>query len=127
MNRIYLSKFEQLKCNFCTQWFSVLSTFASVQKYSLNACRKCFNNYQHRIVHPDTYEIYDVIFIRTGVKLVNNEEEEVKETCLEGERIKDLKAEADMHVLPIKERVSDVCRKLIDGIIGQWGNCLTQI
>lgn len=38
-----------------------------------------------------------------------------------------MKAEVDMHVLPIKERVSDLCRKFIDGILGCWGSCLAQI
>jgi len=125
MNRIYLSKFDQLKCNFCTEWFSALSTFASVQKYSLNACHKCLNNFQYRIVHPDTYEIYDVLLIRTGIKLVNETDGEDRYNCEKGERLRDMKAEVDMHMLPIKERVSDVCRKFMDGIIGCWGSCLT--
>lgn len=81
MNRVYLSNFEQIKCNFCTEWFSAVSTFASIQKYSLNACQKCLNNFQYKIVHPDTFEIYDVLLIRTGIKLVNKTNVDDRKNC----------------------------------------------
>ena len=71
MNRVLLAQLEQLKCNFCTQWFSVHCEFAALQKYSLNACHKCLENFKYRLVDPTSFEIYDVVLIKTGIELTN--------------------------------------------------------
>lgn len=67
--RIILSNMDQLKCNFCTKWFSVDSKFAQMQRYSLNACTKCFDQFHHTLVHPETLDIYEIAFMKTGITL----------------------------------------------------------
>lgn len=69
MNKVLVASREQLKCNFCTQWFTVDSDFARIQRYSLNCCLDCLQQFQNRIVHPETLEIYEVAFIKTGFTL----------------------------------------------------------
>ena len=83
MNKVLFSSREQLKCNFCTQWFSVDSEFAVMQRYSLNSCLKCFEQFHHRIVHPKTLEIHEVLFVNTGIFLKSRKEKEINQE-LEG-------------------------------------------
>ncbi len=40
-------------------------------------------------------------------------------------RNSDLKAEINMYAQPIKERVSETCRKFLDGLIKNWNDILT--
>lgn len=55
MSKIYLADHDQLKCNFCTHWFSTTEHFGRLQRYSLNVCLPCFDNFRYTIVHPTTY------------------------------------------------------------------------
>lgn len=71
-NRVILSNREQLKCNLCTEWFTVDSEFAQLQKYSLNACSKCFQQFHHTVVHPKTLEVHELAFIKTGILFRND-------------------------------------------------------
>ncbi len=69
MTKIYLADRDQLKCNFCTKWFSVSTQFAKMQRYSLNACQACFSNFKYTLVSPVDYEVYNVYLVNAGYKL----------------------------------------------------------
>lgn len=47
--------------------------FAALQKYSLNACQKCLANFRYRLVDPTSYEIYDVMLVKTGYELTKKQ------------------------------------------------------
>jgi hypothetical protein len=69
MNRIYDIESDQLKCNFCTNYFKCSIQFANVQRYSLKACTKCLDNFTYSILHPTTLQIYRVLLLDVGIAL----------------------------------------------------------
>lgn len=60
---------DQLKCNFCTQWFKSTLHYANLQRYSLKACHKCLKNFTYTILHPDTYKIYKVLLLDSNITI----------------------------------------------------------
>lgn len=42
-------------------------------------------------------------------------------------RNSDLKADVNMYTQPIKERISETCRKFLDGLIKNWNDILSEI
>ena len=54
---------DQLKCNFCTQWFKTTLHYANIQRYSLKACHKCLNSFNYTILHPESYQMYRVLLL----------------------------------------------------------------
>lgn len=58
---------DQLKCNFCTQWFKCTLHYANLQRYSLKACHKCLNSFTYTLLHPDTYHIYKVFLLDSNI------------------------------------------------------------
>jgi transposase-like protein len=67
---------DQLKCNFCTQWFKCSVHFANLQRYSLKACPHCFQNFNYTILHPGTHKIFKVMLIDTNIVIPKPNEEE---------------------------------------------------
>lgn len=67
MTKIYNPLADQLKCNFCTQWFSCTMHFANIQRYSLNACKKCLENFHFTLVDSNTYKISRLLLFDTGL------------------------------------------------------------
>jgi hypothetical protein len=67
--RVYDPEADQLKCNFCTQWFPCHLLFANQQRYSLNACPKCLAHPHFSLVHPHTQRVYRLLLIDAGFAL----------------------------------------------------------
>lgn len=58
---------DQLKCNFCTQWFKCTLHYANLQRYSLKACQKCLCSFTYTLLHPETYRIYKVLLLDSNI------------------------------------------------------------
>ena len=58
---------DQLKCNFCTQWFKCTLHYANLQRYSLKACQKCLSSFTYTLLHPETYRIYKVLLLDSNI------------------------------------------------------------
>jgi hypothetical protein len=67
MSHKYDINSDQLKCNFCTQWFKCTLHFANLQRYSLKACYKCLRNFNYTLLHPDTHKIYRVLLLDINI------------------------------------------------------------
>ena len=79
---------DQLKCNFCTQWFRCTLHFANLQRYSLKACPHCLQHFNYTLLHPDTHKIFKVMLIDTNIVIPKpNEESKERQTCFELEQI----------------------------------------
>ena len=60
---------DQLKCNFCTQWFKTTLHYANLQRYSLKACNKCLSNFNYTLLHPSTYQIYKLFLFDLNINI----------------------------------------------------------
>ncbi len=60
---------DQLKCNFCTQWFKTTLHYANLQRYSLKACNKCLTNFNYTLLHPSTYQIYKLFLFDININI----------------------------------------------------------
>ena len=69
MSRIIVADKGQLKCNFCTQWFTTSLYFSIMQKHSINICQKCMKDFNYQLIDSETYEVYDIFLINSGVKV----------------------------------------------------------
>ncbi len=69
MYRRYDIESDQLKCSFCTNYFKCSLHFANIQRYSLKACKKCLEAFTYTILHPDTYQIFKVFLVDTGITI----------------------------------------------------------
>lgn len=69
MHRRYDIESDQLKCSFCTNYFKCSLHFANMQRYSLKACKKCLEAFTYTILHPDSYQIFKVLLVDTGITL----------------------------------------------------------
>lgn len=100
----YNTDSDNIKCNFCTTYFSCSLNFANVQRYSLKVCHKCFNNFAYYILHPSTYKIYKVLLVDMGVVMpiekqtVNLSENATNQFRTEFERLKqDIESSIALH------------------------------
>ena len=75
MNKIYDINSDHLKCNFCTNWFKCTLHFANIQRYSIKACPKCFQNFHYSLLHPETNRLYKIILFDTGLTIPSQEED----------------------------------------------------
>lgn len=79
MNKIYDIHSDQLKCNFCTNYFKCTLHYANLQRYALKACHKCITNFTYTVLHPTTYQIYRVMLLDIGITIpFGNERTEVR-------------------------------------------------
>ena len=79
MNKIYDIHSDQLKCNFCTNYFKCTLHYANLQRYSLKACEKCITNFTYTVLHPNTYQIFRVMLLDIGITIpFGNEGNEVR-------------------------------------------------
>ena len=69
MPNVYNIEVDQLKCNFCTKWFTADFHFCNIQRYSLKACERCIKNIKYTIVHPVTHEIYSIFVVNCGFSI----------------------------------------------------------
>ena len=135
MRKVILADKEQLKCNFCTHWFTVSTDFARIQRYSLNACEKCFSNFRYQLINSQTYEIYHVLLFNTGFKLTSKKEnldeiytnllseaypESKKKIVKFDTQISSLQNEVDAHFQDIKEKFTELSQNLIQSISKNW-------
>lgn len=113
MNRIYDIESDQLKCNFCTNYFKCSLQFANVQRYSLKACHKCLSNFTYSIVHPNNHQIYRVLLLDIGIALpIAAEVEKVEE---EGTKVEMLRVREEMNSkisLYFEEKISALMREM---------------
>lgn len=94
MNKIYDIHSDQLKCNFCTNYFKCTLHYANLQRYSLKACEKCITNFTYTVLHPSTFQIFRVLLLDIGITIpfgnerasVRTDEENVR---LEMEQVKE--------------------------------------
>lgn len=69
MYRRYDTESDQIKCSFCTNYFKCSLHFANIQRYSLKACKKCLESFTYTILHPDSYQIFKVFLVDTGITI----------------------------------------------------------
>lgn len=93
---------DQLKCNFCTQWFKATLHYANLQRYSLKACQKCLKNFTFSILHPDTYKIYKVLLLDSNITIPHPKSSSETYNTEVSSEIESLEQE-------IKDRLSQFC------------------
>lgn len=69
MNKIYDINSDQLKCNFCTNYFKCTLHFANLQRYALKACPKCITTFSYSLLHPASLQLYKLFLFDTGIAL----------------------------------------------------------
>ena len=69
MDRIYDTESDNIKCNFCTNYFRVSLHFANMQRYAVKVCPKCFNAFRFTVAHPATHKLHKLVLFDTGLAL----------------------------------------------------------